>query len=41
MNKKREDSTYSHSRLENPKELQLFHNYEKFLFLNVLLIFAQ
>jgi hypothetical protein len=29
------------SRLENPEELQLHHNHEKFLFLAVLLSFAQ
>jgi hypothetical protein len=29
------------SRLETPEELQLHHNYEKFLFLTVLLLFAQ
>jgi hypothetical protein len=29
------------SRLETPDELQLHHNHEKFLFLNVLLLFAQ
>jgi hypothetical protein len=35
-------STYSQtSRLENPEELQLHHNHEKFLFLTVLLLFAQ
>jgi hypothetical protein len=43
MNKKRENkNTYSQtSRLENPEELQLHHNHEKFLFLTVLLLFAQ
>jgi hypothetical protein len=29
------------SRLENPEELQLHKNHEKFLFLTVLLLFAQ
>jgi hypothetical protein len=29
------------SRLENPEELQLHHNHEKFLFLTVRLLFAQ
>jgi hypothetical protein len=29
------------SRLENPEELQLHHNHENFLFLAVLLLFAQ
>jgi hypothetical protein len=29
------------SRLENPEELQLHHNHAPFLFLNVLLLFAQ
>jgi hypothetical protein len=29
------------SRLENLEELQLHHNHEKFLFLTVLLLFAQ
>jgi hypothetical protein len=29
------------SRLENPEELQLHHNHENFLFLTVLLLFAQ
>jgi hypothetical protein len=48
--KEREKNTYSQtSRLEkfapsgvveNPEELQLFHNHEKFLFLTVLLLFA-
>jgi hypothetical protein len=42
MKKKREKNTYSQtSRLENPEELQLHHNHEKFLFLTVLLLFAQ
>jgi hypothetical protein len=38
MNRKRErnKNTYSQtSRLENPEELQLHHNHEKFLFLRV------
>jgi hypothetical protein len=35
-------NTYSQtSRLETPEELQLHHNHEKFLFLNVLSLFAQ
>jgi hypothetical protein len=35
-------NTYSQtSRLETPEELQLHHNHEKFLFLTVLLLFAQ
>jgi hypothetical protein len=35
-------NTYSQaSRLKNPEELQLHHNHEKFLFLTVLLLFAQ
>jgi hypothetical protein len=29
------------SRLENPEELQVHHNYEKFLFLTVMLLFEQ
>jgi hypothetical protein len=42
MNKKREEKKYSHtSRLENLEELQLHHYHEKFLFLTVLLLFAQ
>jgi hypothetical protein len=42
MNKKREKNTYIQtSRLENPEELQLHQNHEKFLFLTVLLLFAQ
>jgi hypothetical protein len=42
MNKKRKKNTYSQtSRLENPEELQLHYNHEKFLFLTVLLLFAQ
>jgi hypothetical protein len=40
--KKREKNAYSlTSRLETPEELQLHHNHEKFLFLTVLLLFAQ
>jgi hypothetical protein len=39
---KERKNTYSQtSRLENPKELQLHQNHEKFLFLTVLLLFAQ
>jgi hypothetical protein len=35
-------NTYSQtSRLDHPEELQLHHNHEKFLFLTVLLLFAQ
>jgi hypothetical protein len=40
--RKREKKTYSQtSRLENPEELQLHHNHEKFLFLTVLSLFAE
>jgi hypothetical protein len=40
--KEREKNAYSQtSRLETPEELQLHHNHEKFLFLTVLLLFAQ
>jgi hypothetical protein len=40
--KEREKITYSQtSRLETPEELQLDHNHKKFLFLTVLLLFAQ
>jgi hypothetical protein len=40
--KERERNTYSQtSRLENPEELQQHHNYEIFLFLTVLFLFAQ
>jgi hypothetical protein len=36
------ENTYSQtSRLGNPEELQLHQNHEKFLFLTVLLLFAQ
>jgi hypothetical protein len=36
------ENTYSQtSQLENPEEFQLHHNHEKFLFLTVLLLFAQ
>jgi hypothetical protein len=39
---KERKNTYSQtSRLENPEELQLRHIHEKFLFLAVLLLFAQ
>jgi hypothetical protein len=42
MNKKSEEQKHSQtSRLENPEELQPKHNHEKFLFLTVLLLFAQ
>jgi hypothetical protein len=40
---KREEKKHTHSqtsRLENPKELQLHHNHEKFLFLTVMLLFS-
>jgi hypothetical protein len=40
--REREKNTYSQtSRIENPEELQLHHNHEKFLFLTLLLLFAQ
>jgi hypothetical protein len=40
--KKREKDTYNQtSWLENPEKLQLHHNHEKFLFLTMLLLFAQ
>jgi hypothetical protein len=40
--KERAKNKYSQiSRLENSEELQLYHNYEKKLFLTVLLLFAQ
>jgi hypothetical protein len=39
---KERKNTYSQtSRLANPEELQLHQNHEKFLFLNMLLLFAQ
>jgi hypothetical protein len=43
INRKREkNNTFSQiSRLETPEELQLHQNHEKFLFLTVLLLFAQ
>jgi hypothetical protein len=42
MSREREKNTYSQtSRLENPEELQLHQNHENFLFLTVLLLFAQ
>jgi hypothetical protein len=43
MNRKRErKNTHSQtSQLETPEELQLHHNHEEFLFLTVLLLFAQ
>jgi hypothetical protein len=44
MNKKErgKKNTYTQiSRLENPEELQLHPNHENFLFLTVLLLFAQ
>jgi hypothetical protein len=38
----KQKKTYSQtSWLENPEELQLHHNHEKFLLLTVLLLFAQ
>jgi hypothetical protein len=40
--KERRKNTYSQtSRLETPEELQLHRHHEKFLFLTVLLLFAQ
>jgi hypothetical protein len=40
--KKRETNAYSQtSRLENPEELQLHHNHDKFFFWTVLLLFAK
>jgi hypothetical protein len=40
--REREKKKYSEtSRLENPEELQLRQNHEKFLFLTVLLLFEQ
>jgi hypothetical protein len=40
--KERIKNTYSQtSRLETPEEFQLHHNHKKFLFLAVLLLFAQ
>jgi hypothetical protein len=42
MSREKEKNTYSQtSRLENLEELQLHHDHEKFLFLTVLLLFAQ
>jgi hypothetical protein len=42
MIRKRKKNTYSQtSRLETPEGLQLHHDDEKFLFLTVLLLFAQ
>jgi hypothetical protein len=42
QNERKEKYTYSQtSRLENPEELQLHYNQEKFLFLTALLLFAQ
>jgi hypothetical protein len=38
---KKKNYMLSDQRLENPEELQLHHNHEKFLFLTVLLLFAQ
>jgi hypothetical protein len=38
--KERKNKYSQTSRLENPEELQLHHNNEKFLFLTVLLLFA-
>jgi hypothetical protein len=40
--REKKKNTYSQtSRLETPEELQLHQNHEKFLFLTVLLLFAQ
>jgi hypothetical protein len=40
--KREKENAYSQtSRLENPEELQLHQNHKKFLFLTVLLLFAQ
>jgi hypothetical protein len=42
--RKEREKKYTHSqtsRLENPEELQVHHHHEKFLFLSVLLLFAQ
>jgi hypothetical protein len=39
--KERKKSFSETSQLENPEELQLHHNHEKFLFSTVLLLFAQ
>jgi hypothetical protein len=41
LQKERKDTYSQASRLETPEELQLHHNHEKFLFLTVLLLFAQ
>jgi hypothetical protein len=42
QNEQKEREKYIQSDLlKNPEELQLHHNYEKFLFLTVLLLFAQ
>jgi hypothetical protein len=39
---RKNNKTYSQtSRLDNPEELQLHHNHEKFLLLTVLLLSAQ
>jgi hypothetical protein len=38
--KERKNAYSQTSRLENPEELQLNHNHEKFLFSTVLLLFA-
>jgi hypothetical protein len=39
--KERKNAYSQTSRLETPEELQLHHNHGKFLFLNVLSLFAQ
>jgi hypothetical protein len=39
--RERKNANSQTSRLETPEELQLHHNHEKFLFLTVLLLFAQ
>jgi hypothetical protein len=39
--KERENLNSQTSRLENPEKLQLHHKHETFLFLTVLLLFAQ
>jgi hypothetical protein len=42
QNEQKERDLYSQTtRLENPEELQLHHNHEKFPFLTVLLLFEQ
>jgi hypothetical protein len=42
LKERKEKVTYSQtSRLENPEELQLHHTHKNFLFLAVVLLFAQ